>query len=119
MASSSAARSKFLTYSLYIFRKGASFWITSPMRGVADLREGRPGMALSLKTCSPTRQVGEARPLTRQSSLPTALPGAVTGRVIPHVCEGGVFSPTDWAPPKASTGWAQDRCSVPTGYLFL
>lgn len=37
VASSSAARSKFFTYSLYIFRNGASFWITSPMRGVAVL----------------------------------------------------------------------------------
>lgn len=40
VASSSMARSKFLTYSLYIFRKGASFWITSPMRGVVVLPEG-------------------------------------------------------------------------------
>ena len=40
VASSSMARSKFLTYSLYIFKKGASFWITSPMRGVVVLPEG-------------------------------------------------------------------------------
>ena len=40
VASSSMALSKFLTYSLYIFRKGASFWITSPMRGVVVLPEG-------------------------------------------------------------------------------
>lgn len=47
MASSSAARSKFFTYSLYIFRNGASFWITSPMRGVAVLSGGGEALGLA------------------------------------------------------------------------
>lgn len=37
---SSTALSKFFTYSPYILRKGASFWITSPMRGLRFLQEG-------------------------------------------------------------------------------
>lgn len=37
---SSTALSKFFTYSPYILRKGASFWITSPMRGLWFLQEG-------------------------------------------------------------------------------
>ena len=36
--SSSMAFSKFLTYSAYIFRKGARFSRMSPIRGVDDLR---------------------------------------------------------------------------------
>lgn len=37
---SSTALSKFLTYSPYILRNGASFWITSPIRGLQLLQEG-------------------------------------------------------------------------------
>lgn len=37
---SSTALSKFFTYSPYILRNGASFWITSPIRGLQLLREG-------------------------------------------------------------------------------
>lgn len=62
VARSSAARSKFLTYSLYIFRNGASFWITSPMRGVAVLQEGHLGTAFSLRTSSLDFRQGQVRP---------------------------------------------------------
>lgn len=85
VANSSAALSKFLTYSLYIFRKGASFWITSPMRGVTGLQEGHPGAVLSLRTLMPSslhlpkqpfcctsgcRQWGMCHPPTRVWGLP-------------------------------------------------
>lgn len=38
---SSMAVSKFFTYSPYIFRKGASFWRMSPIRGFTSLSKGR------------------------------------------------------------------------------
>lgn len=68
VARSSAARSKFLTYSLYIFRNGASFWITSPMRGVAVLQEGHLGTAFSLRTSSLDFRQGQVRPGSLNSS---------------------------------------------------
>lgn len=37
---SSTALSKFFTYSPYILRNGASFWITSPIRGLQLLWKG-------------------------------------------------------------------------------
>lgn len=69
MFTNSMARSKFFTYSPYIFRKGASFWRMSPIRGFESLHTGG---GKHLETyCSHMKEPSEEEKKKRRSFLTT------------------------------------------------
>lgn len=55
----SMARSKFFTYSPYIFMNGASFWRMSPMRGLFSLKQERANKRMIPKQISTPRFISK------------------------------------------------------------
>lgn len=94
---SSTALSKFFTYSLYIFRKGATFWMMSPILGLESLQAEakRTGLLLASLERQPKR--------SREDALGTAcLPLSLVSIAMPKhrwhwfVTFAGV--PAGWCP---------------------